>query len=50
MARSTKSAKTDRRAVIDQIRNEQKGAERRRGLMIVGDGLNLNLKIVWGLF
>ena len=31
-----KTAKTDRQAVIDQIRNKQKGAERRRGLMIVG--------------
>ena len=31
-----KPAKTDRQAVIDQIRSKQKGAERRRGMMIVG--------------
>ncbi len=31
-----KPAKTDRQAKIDQIRNKQKGAERRRGFMIVG--------------
>ncbi|WP_372728116.1 DUF3105 domain-containing protein [Nocardioides sp.] len=31
-----KPAKTERQAVIDQIRKEQKGGERRRGMMIVG--------------
>ena len=31
-----KSAKTDRQAVIDSIRKKQKGAEKRRGMMIVG--------------
>ncbi len=31
-----KPAKSDRQAVIDQIRKKQKGGERRRGLMIVG--------------
>jgi Protein of unknown function (DUF3105) len=32
----SKSAKTDRRAVIDQMRNKQKSAERARGMAIVG--------------
>ena len=36
MAKTTKTAKNERKAVIDQIRNQQKGAERRRGMMIVG--------------
>ena len=31
-----KPAKSDRQAVIDQIRKQQKGADRRRGFMIVG--------------
>lgn len=31
-----KPAKTERQKVIDDIRSQQKGAERRRGLMIVG--------------
>jgi uncharacterized protein DUF3105 len=31
-----KPAKTDRQAVIDQIRKKQQGSDRRRGLMIVG--------------
>ena len=31
-----KSAKTDRQAVIDEIRKKQKGAEQRRGFVIVG--------------
>ena len=31
-----KTAKNDRQKVIDDIRSKQKGAERRRGLMIVG--------------
>ena len=31
-----KPAKTDRQAVIDEIRKKQKGADRRRGFMIVG--------------
>jgi hypothetical protein len=33
---ANKAAKTDRQAVIEQIRSQQKGAERRRGLVIVG--------------
>ncbi|GAA4371806.1 DUF3105 domain-containing protein [Nocardioides caricicola] len=36
MAKSSKSVKSDRRAVIDQLRKEQKGAERTRGFAIVG--------------
>lgn len=36
MAKTPKSAKSDRQAVIDEIRRKQKGAERRRGFMIVG--------------
>jgi hypothetical protein len=31
-----KPTKTDRQAVVDQIRKQQKGADRRRGFMIVG--------------
>ena len=31
-----KSSKTDRQAVIDEIRKKQKGAEKRRGYAIVG--------------
>jgi hypothetical protein len=31
-----KPTKSDRREVVDQIRNKQKGAERRRGYMILG--------------
>jgi hypothetical protein len=41
-----KTAKTDRRAKIDQIRNKQKGAERRRGLAIVGVCVVIALLIV----
>jgi len=33
---SKKSSKSDRQAVIDEIRRKQKGAERRRGFAIVG--------------
>lgn len=36
MAKSAKSAKSDRQAVIDSIRKQQKGSEKRRGYMIVG--------------
>ncbi|WP_122818379.1 DUF3105 domain-containing protein [Nocardioides pantholopis] len=36
MAKTPKSAKSDRQAVIDDIRRKQKGAEKRRGLAIVG--------------
>ena len=36
MAKTTKSAKTDRRAVIEQMRKKQKGADRRRNFVIIG--------------
>ena len=36
MAKTTKSEKTDRRAVIEQMRKKQKGADRRRNFAIVG--------------
>ncbi len=36
MAKSSKSAKSDRRQVIDDIRRKQKGAEKRQGMAIVG--------------
>jgi len=36
VAKTTKSAKSDRQAVIDEIRKKQKGAEKRRGFAIVG--------------
>lgn len=36
MAKTPKSAKSDRQAVIDDIRKKQKGAEKRRGFAIVG--------------
>ena len=36
MAKTTKSAKSDRQAVIEQMRKKQKGADRRRGFAIVG--------------
>ena len=41
-----KTAKTDRQAKIDQIRNKQKGAERRRGFVIVGVCVVIALLIV----
>ena len=41
-----KTAKTDRQAKIDQIRNEAKGAERRRGFVIVGVCVVIALLIV----
>jgi hypothetical protein len=41
-----KTAKTDRQAKIDQIRSKQKGAERRRGFMIVGVCVVIALLIV----
>ena len=36
MAKSSKTVKSDRQAVIDKLRKEQKGAERKRGFAIVG--------------
>ncbi len=36
MAKTPKSAKSDRQAVIDQMRKQQKSAERKRGYAIVG--------------
>ena len=36
MAKTTKSAKTDRQAVIEQMRKKQRGADRRRNFAIVG--------------
>ena len=41
-----KTAKTDRQAKIDQIRSKQKGAEKRRGFMIVGVCVVIALLIV----
>jgi hypothetical protein len=41
-----KPAKTDRQAVIDQIRKQQKGAEKRRGLAIVGVCVVIALLII----
>ncbi|MFC6287772.1 DUF3105 domain-containing protein [Nocardioides sp. GCM10027113] len=41
-----KPAKTDRQAVIDQIRNKQKGAEKRRGFAIVGVSVVIALLII----
>ncbi len=46
MAKTPKSAKSDRQAVIDEIRKKQKGAERRRGFAIVGVCLVIALLIV----
>lgn len=46
MAKTPKSAKSDRQAVIDDIRKKQKGAERRRGFAIVGVCLVIALLIV----
>jgi hypothetical protein len=36
VAKTTKTAKTDRQAVIEQMRRKQKGADRRRNFAIVG--------------
>ena len=36
MAKTTKSEKTDRKAVVEQMRKKQKGADRRRNFAIVG--------------
>jgi hypothetical protein len=41
-----KPTKSDRRAVADQIRNQQKGAERRRGLLILGICVGVAVLIV----
>jgi hypothetical protein len=41
-----KTAKSERQAKIDQIRNKQKGAERRRGFMIIGVCVVIALIIV----
>lgn len=46
MAKTPKSAKTDRQAVIDEIRKKQKGAEKRRGFAIVGVCLAVAVLIV----
>ena len=46
MAKSTKTAKSNRQAVIEQLRTQQKGAEKRRGLMIVGVCVLVALLIV----
>ncbi len=46
MAKTPKSAKSDRQAVIEQIRRKQKGAERRRGFAIVGVCLVIAVLIV----
>lgn len=52
MAKSSKSEKSDRRKVIDDIRRKQKGAEKRQGLAIVGVCVAIALVIVgiaaWG--
>ena len=41
-----KPAKSDRQAVIDQIRKQQKGADRKRGLAIVGVCVVIALLII----
>ncbi|MFT4081126.1 MAG: DUF3105 domain-containing protein [Nocardioides sp.] len=41
-----KSAKSDRRAVVDQIRKKQRGAERARGMAIIGVCVVIALAIV----
>jgi hypothetical protein len=41
-----KTAKTDRQAVIDSIRKQQRGSEKRRGLMIVGVCVVIALLII----
>lgn len=46
MAKSSKSEKSDRRQVIDDIRRKQKGAEKRQGMAIVGACVAVALIIV----
>lgn len=46
MAKSSKSDKSDRRQVIDEIRRKQKGAEKRQGRAIVGICVLVALLIV----
>lgn len=46
MAKSSKSEKSDRRQVIDDIRRKQKGAEKRQGMAIVGVCIAVALLIV----
>jgi hypothetical protein len=46
VAKTTKTAKSDRQAKIDQIRRQQKGADRRRGFAIVGVCVVIALLIV----
>lgn len=46
MAKTPKSAKSDRQAVIDEIRKKQKGAEKRRGSVIIGVCILIALLIV----
>jgi len=46
VAKSAKSAKSDRQKVIDDIRKKQKGADQRRGFMIVGVFIVLAVVIV----
>jgi hypothetical protein len=46
VAKTSKSAKSDRQKVIDDIRRKQKGAEKRQGMMIVGICVVVALLIV----
>ncbi|WP_435769770.1 DUF3105 domain-containing protein [Nocardioides sp. SYSU DS0651] len=46
MAKTSKSAKSDRQKVIDEIRRKQKGAEKRQGMVIVGVCVLIALLIV----
>ena len=46
MAKTTKSAKSDRQAVIQKMRKQQRGAERARGFAIVGVCLAVSLVII----
>lgn len=46
MAKSTKTAKSDRQKVIDDIRRKQRGAEKRQGMIIVGVCIVVALLII----
>ena len=46
MAKTSKSEKSDRQKVIDDIRRKQKGAEKRQGMVIVGACVAVALLIV----
>lgn len=46
MAKTPKSAKSDRQAVIDELRKKQRGAEKRRGFAIIGVCVLVALLIV----